>query len=287
MKITAVEGNRQWLDGGAMFGNAPRPVWEKWIPPDDAGRIPLACRCLLIETENAKILCEAGIGAFFEPKLASRFGVETPDRHRLLENLATHGVAPEQIDFVVLSHLHFDHAGGLLPIHSSSEHALVFPKAKFLVGEEAWARALNPHPRDRASFVPKLNQWLADSGRLVVVGQDPVPAPIDQLLEFIYSHGHTPGQMHALVRGPHQKVFFCGDLIPGRPWVHIPITMGYDRFPEKLIDEKTEVLNRATKENWLLFFTHDAEAAAAHLALDESGRFIPTQVQRDIVNFAI
>src|SRR5690242_19398635 len=86
-KISSVDGNRQWLDGGAMFGNAPRPVWEKWLAPDDRGRIPLACRALLIETDGKRILCETGIGAFFEPKMADRFGVENSSRHILLENL--------------------------------------------------------------------------------------------------------------------------------------------------------------------------------------------------------
>src|SRR4051812_44570609 len=111
VKISSVEGNRQLLDGGAMFGNAPRLVWERWIKPDDRGRIPLACRAMLIELDNKKILCETGIGAFFEPKLAERFGVETPSKHMLLENLKKLNVNPEDIDEVILSHLHFDHAG--------------------------------------------------------------------------------------------------------------------------------------------------------------------------------
>ncbi|MCJ8278088.1 MAG: MBL fold metallo-hydrolase, partial [Bdellovibrionales bacterium] len=108
VKITSILGNGQWLDGGSMFGNAPRAVWEKWTSVDDLGRIPLACRCLLIETDQYKILCETGIGAFFEPKLAERFGVESPDQHQLLNNLKTLGIEQEDIDFVILSHLHFD-----------------------------------------------------------------------------------------------------------------------------------------------------------------------------------
>ncbi len=131
-KVTSIEGNRQLLDGGAMFGNAPRPVWEKWIAPDPIGRIPLACRCMLIEFNDVKVLCETGIGAFFEPKMAERFGVQTPDRHLLLENLVAQGHSPNSIDFVILSHLHFDHAGGLLPTHqqmASGQRELVFFKS--------------------------------------------------------------------------------------------------------------------------------------------------------------
>ncbi len=273
-----------------MFGNAPRPVWEKWIAPDAVGRIPLACRTLLIEADGKKILCEAGIGAFFEPKLAERFGVQSPERHLLLENLKALGIQPEEIDFVILSHLHFDHAGGLLPTFQemqSGRRELVFTKARFVVGERAWSRALNPHSRDRASFIPELNQLLKDSGRLIVHPKDKLPEPLARRFEFIESEGHTPGQMHTLFKGERKKVFFCGDLIPGRPWVHLPITMGYDRFPEKLIDEKASLYQRAVPEHWLLFFTHDPGAAASEVNSSASGKFEPAQVQEKLVRFEL
>lgn len=285
--ITAIEGNRQLLDGGSMFGNAPRPVWEKWIKPDERGRIPLACRCLLIEHEGKKILCETGIGAFFEPKLAERFGVQSPDRHLLLENLKAHGHTPESIDYVILSHLHFDHAGGLLPTYQEMQAGrkeLVFPNAKFIVGEEAWERAKHPHPRDRASFIPELTDLLEKSGRLLLVPRDPLP--FQDRLEFITSHGHTPGQMHTLFKGDKGKVFFCGDLIPGRPWVHVPITMGYDRFAEMVIDEKTEVYKRAVPEDWLMFFTHDPEFPASHVKAN-GAKIEPDRVATELEHVAL
>lgn len=288
--ITSIEGNRQRLDGGAMFGNVARPVWEKWIRPDELGRIPLACRALLVESGGVKILCEAGIGAFFGPKLAARYGVETPDRHRLLESLQAKGISPDQVDFVVLSHLHFDHAGGLLPTHSQIREGrkeLVFPRAQFLVGEQAWERARVPHARDRASFLPELNDLLERSGRLVRVGQDPLPDKWPGRAEFIFTDGHTPGQMHALFSGDSGKVFFCGDLVPGQAWAHIPITMGYDRFPERLIDEKTALYRRAAEENWLLFFTHDPESAGGRLRLGVDGRYTIDGGQGDFTRYPI
>lgn len=288
--VTAIEGNRQLLDGGAMFGNAPRPVWEKWIAPDAIGRIPLACRAMLIETGGKKILCEAGIGAFFEPKLADRFGVQSPDHHLLLENLAAVGVMPQDLDYVILSHLHFDHAGGLLPTYKEMQagrRELVFPRARFIVGAKAWERALNPHSRDRASFIPELNQLLKDSGRLIIYPTDALPKELASKFEFLESEGHTPGQMHTLFKGSRQNVFFCGDLIPGRPWVHLPITMGYDRFPEMLIDEKAHIYQRAEKEHWLLFFTHDPGAAASQVKSATSGKFEPVEVQERLVRFAV
>ena len=286
--ITSIEGNRQLLDGGAMFGNVPRPVWEKWIAPDEIGRIPLACRCLLIEFGNGKTaLCETGIGAFFEPKLAERFGVQTPERHLLLENLARHNHSADDIDYVIQSHLHFDHAGGLLPTFKEGRNRLVFPRAQFLVGEKAWQRALQPHSRDRASFIHELTNLLVQSGRLIRIGVDPLPQDLEGRIEFLESEGHTPGQMHTLFHGTKQKVFFCGDLIPGLPWVHLPITMGYDRFPELLIDEKSNIYERAVPENWWMFYTHDPKASGSRIMKTASGNFEPTDVQISFERFSI
>jgi glyoxylase-like metal-dependent hydrolase (beta-lactamase superfamily II) len=291
VKISSVEGNRQFLDGGAMFGNAPRPVWEKWIAPDAKGRIPLACRSMLVELNGKKILCETGIGAFFEPKLADRFGVENPSRHLLLENLAQLGVKPEDIDEVILSHLHFDHAGGLLPTYDEQQNgnaSLVFPKARFWVGLDAWERAEHPHFRDKASFIPGLNEKLKNSGRLLIIrsGKD-IPAEYQNAIEFVFTEGHTPGQMHTLIKGGAQPAFFCGDLIPGMAWVHLPITMGYDRFPEKLIDEKSKLYGRIEKENWLLFFTHDPSWSAASLHRTPEGKYEPKAAKKDLIHATI
>lgn len=288
-QISSVEGNRQFLDGGAMFGNVPRPVWQKWIAPDDEGRIPLACRCLLVEINGKKILCETGIGAFFEPKLANRFGVENPGRHLLLENLRALNIEPDEIDEVILSHLHFDHAGGLLPIyHPDQKQDLVFPKARFWVGESAWQRALHPHSRDRASFIPGLTDLLKNSGRLLIIGssQD-IPKEYQGAIEFIFSEGHTPGQMHTLIKAGGQPVFFCGDLIPGTAWVHLPITMGYDRFPERLIDEKAKLYERVLKDNWLLFFTHDPKWATAELQMSSEGKYSPVAKHEKLAHLKI
>jgi glyoxylase-like metal-dependent hydrolase (beta-lactamase superfamily II) len=267
LRISSVEGNRQRLDGGAMFGNAPRTVWSQWIPPDEEGRIELACRSLVIETPHDLILCEAGIGAFFDPKMAERFGVIPPDRHMLLENLKKMGYPPEDFTWVILSHLHFDHAGGILPAYNSpSSDPFVFPKAKFAVGKLAFERAQKPHLRDRASFIPDLPQKLIDSGRLVLIQGDSLPG-LDQL-SFRFTHGHTPGQMHVLLRGKEQSVFFCGDLIPGIPWIHLPITMGYDRFGELVIDEKHTLSEEAIRDKWLLFYTHDQTYSLSQWAYD-------------------
>ncbi len=280
MKLWSITGNSQKLDGGAMFGNAPRAMWEKWSPPDAQNRIDLACRALLATPLAGKtVLFESGIGAFFEPKLRERYGVNE-DRHVLLDSLAAVGFKPEDIDVVVLSHLHFDHAGGVLAKwEEGAASRLVFPNASYIVGREHWERARHPHPRDRASFIPELPALLEATGRLELV-DGAHSKTLGNAVRFHYSDGHTPGLMLSEIVGPdvvdgetHGGVVFCADLIPGRPWVHVPITMGYDRNAELLIDEKKQFLEDKLARNVHLFFTHDPECALAQVVRDEKGKF--------------
>ena len=274
MYLTSLVGNSQKLDGGAMFGNVPKALWSKWIVPDSMNRIPLACRALLIQDQTKNILLETGVGACFNPSLMERYGVEQSN-HVLLEALQNIGVSEDDIDIVILSHLHFDHAGGLLSPWSPGEtQRLLFPNAKYVVSKIGWERACRPHVRDKASFIPLLNELLDQSGRLIIIDRERCQLLGDQF-RFLFTQGHTPGLMHTILSMPNDDgpIIFASDLIPGTHWVHLPISMGYDRSPELLIDEKKEMLELVIKQNGMLFYTHDSYIAMSRIIQEGNGKF--------------
>jgi glyoxylase-like metal-dependent hydrolase (beta-lactamase superfamily II) len=283
-KFLALNGNSQQLDGGAMFGHVPKAVWSRWIASDELNRIPLACRTLLIQEEGRNILLETGIGAFFSPELRQRYGV-VEQEHVLLASLQQAGLTHEDIDIVIISHLHFDHAGGLLAAWAeNTAPSLLFPNAKYLVGREAWQRALTPHARDRASFIPELQALLEASGRLEMI--DGVTSPIlGDSYHFFFSNGHTPGLMHTIVSiADKRPIIFASDLIPGSYWVHLPITMGYDRAPELLVDEKRALLEYAFEKEVYLFYTHDPHVVLSQVTRDDKGKYSPYKMMLEMKN---
>ena len=274
-KLIALNGNSQKLDGGAMFGHVPKAVWSKWLTPDENNRVTLACRALLIQEEGRNVLLETGIGAFFSPELRARYGVQESE-HVLLSSLEKIGLEHEDIDIVIISHLHFDHAGGLLKAWEENKApSLLFPKATFMVGKEAWQRACEPHVRDRASFIPELKDLLQDSGRLEII-EGKTSVLLGDKYHFFYSNGHTPGLMHTIFReGDKPPIIFASDLIPGSHWVHLPVTMGYDRAPEMLIDEKRALLDYAFEENAFLFYTHDPRVVLSQVMRESPHKYSP------------
>jgi glyoxylase-like metal-dependent hydrolase (beta-lactamase superfamily II) len=188
----------------------------------------------------------------------------------LLKNLAGKGVSPENVTHIFLTHLHFDHAGGLLGAwQEGHEPELLFPNARYYVSDAAWQRANHPLQRDRASFIPLLNQKLDQSDRLNMISPEDT-FKFDELhLGFYLSEGHTPGMLCFDLHFDGQRLVYASDLVPGRSWVHLPISMGYDRFPELLIEEKSRLLPALEKEAGLIYYVHDPEMALSRVQYDE------------------
>lgn len=281
-KYFTVESNRISMDGGGMFGHAPKGIWGKWLPCDEHNLIRLATRCLVVQADGLTILFEAGTGAYMDPKFAERYCIDTSE-HKLLANLAGHNINESDVDYIILSHLHFDHVGGILPQWpgmQDSNWELLFPNAKYVVGRGQFERSLQPHSRDRASYIKGLGEKLEATGRLVLVDENNPSVPeLEGLVSLEVSNGHTPDLLNSLVRIDGKTLYYASDLIPGAPWVHLPITTGFDRNPELLVNEKKHVLDRAVREDWIIIFMHDPDVSAAHIIFDEEkGKYLPVPV---------
>jgi glyoxylase-like metal-dependent hydrolase (beta-lactamase superfamily II) len=283
VQLYSLLSNAYKLDGGAMFGNAAKTVWEQWIPADEQNRIRLATRAILVITQKEIFLFDTGIGAYMEPRYRDRYGVDESE-HMLLRSLAQKGISPPDVTRIFISHLHFDHAGGLLSAwQAGREPELLFPNAKYYVGNEAWERATHPHPRDRASFIPLLHRQLEQSQRLSLVKKGDILTFDELELHFFHSNGHTPGLLCADLRYDQDRLVYASDLIPGRFWVHLPISMGYDRFPELLIDEKNALMTSLAKENAWIFYVHDPDFAVSRVQSDnEHKTFVAIDAQKDL-----
>ena len=191
-------------------------------------------------------------------------------------------------DVVILSHLHFDHAGGLLSEWKAGEEAkLIFNNAHYVVSKAGWERACKPHVRDRASFIPSLNKLLDESNKLIFVEKDKCDL-LGKNFRFTLTNGHTPGLMHAIYQLPNDEgtIIFISDLIPGVNWVHLPVSMGYDRSAEQLIDEKREMLEFAIQQNSYLFYTHDPKIAMSRISQQEDGKFLAIDKHEDFQNIS-
>jgi len=246
------------LDGGSMFGSVPKPLWNRTHPADERNRITLAMRVLLIEGEGRRILVDVGIGDKFTPRLMDIYGVDH-SIHTLERSLAVLGLGVEDITDLVLTHLHFDHAGGSTRLQGG---VLVprLPRAQVHLQRRNWDNARQPNPRERASYMPENYVPLMEAGllRLRDGPQHPWPG-----IDLFTADGHTRGQQLVRISGPEGTLYFVADLIPTAAHVRIPFVMGYDIAAIETMDEKRALLTRAAAEGAWVCLEHDPIIALA------------------------
>lgn len=265
-KLTIINSGYFRLDGGGMFGIIPKPLWQKNNPPDDQNRVKLAARCLLLQRKGRNILIDTGMGSKWDEKSKIIYAIEQ-DQVSLDSELHKAELTREDITDVILTHLHFDHAGGATcNINGFIEPS--FPNAKYYVQRQNYEWAINPSDRDRGSYIPSNFQRLKELGVLELINGE---RDFDSEISFIVVNGHTFGQQLIKISDGTNTLLYCCDLLPFISHIHLPYIMGYDLQPLVTLEEKKKLLGKAADENWLLYFEHDPEIAAATVVRTEKG----------------
>lgn len=257
------------LDGGAMFGTVPKVLWEKNIPADDKNRIPMEARALLLKKPGCNIVIDTGNGGDFVAKYGDKLGPKFQQMYNidsegpsLLKSLASFGVTPDDVQHVVLTHLHFDHAGGATQ-EQAGQIVPTFPKAKYYLQKKNLETAQKPNLRERASYFPANFEPLIKAQQLKLLEGDTdniIPG-----ISVLVSNGHTQGQQMVKLSDGKQTLLYCADVVPTSSHVRLAWVMGYDLHPMQLIEEKQKWLAQAAAEKWFLYFEHDPFCDAAQI----------------------
>jgi glyoxylase-like metal-dependent hydrolase (beta-lactamase superfamily II) len=266
-RLTLINGGDFRLDGGAMHGVVPKVVWSRLVSCDEKNRCTYATHCLLVEIAGKRVLVETGNGDKFPAKEKEIYGIDH-DRsvHDALREL---GVEPESIDAVVMTHLHFDHAGGATRRSATGALVPAFPRARHIVQRKELDAAQHPHERNRASYLAENFAPLVDAGLLEAVDGEVEIVPG---VRVVPSPGHTPGHQSVLVDGGNgERALFLGDVVPTSVHVKIPWVMAYDLDVETTLRSKRSLLGRAIEEQWLVVWGHDAKGAG-RLRWDDKGQ---------------
>lgn len=258
LTVHAIQAGGQKLDGGAMFGVVPKPLWERKIPADERNRIQLGMRCLLIEHQSGLILIDTGTGNKENEKFKDIYGIENEgaERGTLLEDgLRELGVAPSDIGIVINTHLHFDHAGGNTRLRDDGSLEISFPKARYFVKRGEYDYAMHPNERTAASYFDRNYTPLEAAGKLELIARE---KDIVKGIRVIPTPGHTPFHQSVLIESAGERAFYLGDMIPTHAHLPLPWIMGYDVEPLVTLEAKRRILKQAVDEQWLLIFEHDA-----------------------------
>ncbi|MCZ6632051.1 MAG: MBL fold metallo-hydrolase [bacterium] len=267
-EIWAVRAGTVKMDGGAMFGVIPRPLWEKRIPPDERNRIRLGMTCLLVRTQDETIVIETGFGGKVNEKLREIFGLDESDG--LLASLASVGVAPEDVDRVIVTHLHQDHAGGCT-IWEKGGYAPTFPNARYFVQRVEWDDAVGADAQTVNGFrMEEVLRPLEKAGVLNFLDGD---TEICTGVRVVSTPGHTRGHQSVLVASGGETVCFVGDLVPTSHHLKPIYVMAYDLYPRETFVNKQAILNQAVQDQWLVVWPHDPEIGWSYVRIDDRDGF--------------
>jgi glyoxylase-like metal-dependent hydrolase (beta-lactamase superfamily II) len=272
-ELFSIETGRFALDGGAMFGIVPMPLWKKLNPPDERNRIALAARALLLKGNGKIILIDNGNGSKFTDKQMDIYRLDT--QHSNLEtSLANINIKFSDVTDVILTHLHFDHAGGSTK-KENGEVIPSFPNATYYVQKKHWERSQNPSEKDRGSFMYDDFLPLKSAGVLELLEGNEKIFPN---VSFMLCDGHTDAQQLPKISDGTTTLLYCCDMIPTTAHIPIPYIMAYDLRPLTTLEEKKTILNHAADENWILYFEHDPNTAAAKVMRTEKGIVISEEI---------
>ncbi len=262
VKIYPIDAGSFRVDGGAMFGVVPRVLWQREHRPDELNRIDQALRPILIIDGDRNILVDTGNGNWHTDKFIKNYALRTPNFD---SSLARYNLTSEDITDVILTHLHFDHAGGFVS-RNQSQILPTFPKARAWVQEEQLLWAQNPSPKDRGSFMDIYLKPLLECPKLELVqGQ----ARITDNVSVIPFHGHSPAMQAVMVHTEAGKHFFATDLVPNVSHLHIPYIAAYDNNSVVTAQEKQDILSEACREKWTIYFYHDPEVSEGQVILED------------------
>jgi glyoxylase-like metal-dependent hydrolase (beta-lactamase superfamily II) len=256
--------NRFKIDGGAMFGVVPKIIWEKMTNCDEKNRVDLDLNLFLVKTKNKNILIDAGMGQTLTDRMKRIYGVE--ENSNLNQGLANFGLRPEDIDLVIPTHLHMDHAGGMVKFDQSGEKVPTFPNAKHIIQSQEWKDALVPDERTVATYFPENLLVLKNSGLVDLVDGE---TEVESGIKVVPTGGHTRGHQAVLIDTGNEKILCPGDIIPTHNHLKIPYVASVDTYPLETMKIKREFLERCLNGGWKVAFDHDTELKMARLEKKE------------------
>lgn len=269
-ELTVVSDGIYYLDGGAFFGVVPKVLWERKLPADEKNRVPTGLNSVVVRSGEKTILIETGIGNKLPEKMAKIYNQPA----RLLDNLAAAGIAPEDVDIVINSHLHFDHCGWNT-IRNGDKVVPTFPRATYYAQEGEWRHARQQHERDAVSYMTVNYDPLVENGQMELLNGNREIVPGVSVEVF---PGHTENMQAVILHSGGKTACYISDLIPTRAHLDPTWVMAFDLSPIATIDNRKRYYARAIPEKWLTIFTHDSQIPWAHIELDEKRKLTATPV---------